>query len=222
MPFGSRDKKQSRKWGQLVQQVVGRVNDQVVEPVVEGLTRRSPGIMRELKTLARHPRSFSTWIETQSPWLSRQFLSAASNWAEPFTLGMGLSILRLQEENIEVSMHKGWRNQGDGGLVHSGALATLGEFTGRLFWEHHLDLQSSCIESRRVQVRILAKPFGAMKAVFRLPVADREVILLRLRAESSTVVDTQTRIYDVDGRLVAEVDVDWLLLRQLALGTSQS
>ena len=135
---------------------------------------------------------------------------------------MGLSVERLQEDFIEVSMPKAWRNQGEGGLVHSGALATLGEFTGRLFWEYHLDLQSSEIESRRVQVRILARPVGAMKGVFRLPVADREAILLRLRVESSTVAETQTLIYDNDGRLVAEVDVEWQMHRQLALGPART
>ncbi len=178
----------------------------------------SPAIVDELRTLVRHPRSLGSWIEAKSPWLGKRFLGAASTLAEPFTVGMGLKVETLGEDTIEVVMPGGWRNQGEGGGIHTGALSALGEFAMRIYWEHHLDLKTSGVESRRVEVRILSRPEGEMKAVFRLPVADREAILHRLRAETRASLDAQTLIYDRAGRLVAEVDVDWELTRQLALG----
>ena len=193
----------------------------VVQGGLEQAIRHSPALLEgfktELKTLSRHPRSLGFLLEGSSPWLTRRFLGAASNWSEPFTVGMGFRVEKLGEDLIEVGMPGFWRNQGDAGQVHSGALASLGEFAVRLYWEYHLDLTSAGAEASRVQVRVLARPVGEMKAVFRLPVADREAILHRLRADGRTEVETQALVYDRDGRLVAEVEVDWRLCRQMRL-----
>jgi hypothetical protein len=182
------------------------------------LERVSPRLADDLKHLAQHPRSIGHWLEGQSPWLNRRFLGAASNIAEPFLVGMGLRVDKLGEDSAEVFMPGSWRNQGEGGGLHSSALSALGEFAVRLFWEYHLDLRKSEITAWRVQVRILSRASGDAKGVFRLPVAEREAILHRLRAEGQTEIDTQTMIYDMNGRLIAEVEVDWKLVRQLALG----
>lgn len=183
------------------------------------LLSQSPELIDELKTVARHPRRLRFLLDRHVPRLSRRFLGAASNWTEPFTIGMGFRVEKLGEDAVEVRMPGGWRNQGDGGVVHSSALSALGEFAVRLYWESHLDLRHAGAQSSRVQVRVLSRPVGAMRGVFRLPVADREAILHRLRADNRADIETQTRIYDRDGRLVAEVDVDWQLSRQLALGS---
>ena len=148
-------------------------------------------------------------------------MSAASNLAEPFTLGMGFSVQRFSEEAIEVAMPGGWRNRGDGGLIHSGALTALGETTVRMYWDYHLDFRHSRIEATRVQVRIIAPPDAdsdqSFRGVFRLPESDREAILHRLRVEQSLSLETQTSIYDRNGRLIAEVEIDWRLSRRLML-----
>ena len=208
-------KLQSREFATTVEQGLRDIKS------MAGMVRENSAplgeMIDELKMMARHPRTLSSWLETKSPWLSRQVLGAASNLSEPFTLGMGLRVSRVGEEAIEVLMSGGWRNRGDGGLVHMGALATLGEFAVRLYWEHHLDLRSVTLESQRVEVRVLSRPIGEMKAVFHLPVGDREVLMHRLRADGDLVNQTETLIYDNNGRLVAEVDVEWRLSRQLAL-----
>lgn len=190
---------------------VRELSPSVIEGVVES-------VVEEVKNVARHPRSIGSWIETKSPWLNRQFLSAASNLIEPFLVGMGLKVERLGEEVVEVSMPGSWRNQGEGGVNHTGALVSLGEFAMRLYWEYHLDVRRNEMQTKRVQMRILVRPHGDMKAVFRLPVGEREEILHRMRADGFAVIETQTLIYDTKGRLVAEVEVDWELRRQLALG----
>jgi hypothetical protein len=208
----------------------------------EALERTVVEAFGELQKIIRHPRALSSWLEANpflsrrlSRLLNRRLLGAASNWLEPFTIGMGLAVERLSEEAVEVTMPSRWRNQGDGGAIHTGAFATLGEFCARLLWDCQLDLRSISVESRRVHVRILVKslshvrspsagPFvGPVKGVFRLPVADREAILHRLRNESSVDVETETHIYDSQGRLIAEVEVAWQLSRVLSLepGTSE-
>ena len=187
--------------------------------LAERVIARAPEVVEELRLIARHPRALGVWLEEHSPWLSRRLMGAASNLAEPFMVGMGLRVEKLGEDAVEIAMPGGWRNQGEGGIVHSAALSALGESTARMFWEHHLDLRNAEAESRRVQVRILVRPEGEVKGVFRLPEADREAILHRLRAEGTAAAETQTLIYDRDGRLVAEVDVEWRLRRQLTLGS---
>jgi acyl-coenzyme A thioesterase PaaI-like protein len=194
----------------------------LAQRVGQKVLEQAPAVVEELRALARNPRALGTWLEGRSPWLNRQFLGAASNLIEPFTLGMGLKVEHLSEDSIEASLPGGWKNRGEGGAVHSAALSALGEFAVRLFWEHHLDLRHSEVEVERVQVRILSRPFGDLKGVFRLPEADREAILHRLRADGEVNVETQTHIYDRDGRLIAEVDGEWRLKRQLALGAAGS
>jgi hypothetical protein len=198
------------------------MKDVAQESLFRQLERVSPRLAEDLKHLAERPRAFGHWLEGQSPWLNRRFLGAASNIAEPFLVGMGLRVEKLGEDSAEVFMPGSWRNQGEGGWLHSSALSALGEFAVRLFWEYHLDLRKSEILASRVEVRILSRPSGDAKGVFRLPVAEREAILHRLRAEGQAEIDTQTMIYDMSGRLIAEVEVDWKLVRQLALGGGHS
>lgn len=189
--------------------------------VAERVRKRAPDLAEDVRLVMRHPRVLASWIEDRSPWLSRRLMGAASNLAEPFTIGMGLKVDKLGEDFIEVVMPGNWRNQGEGGLIHTAALTALGESAARMFWEHHLDLRDAQVESKRVEVRILVRPEGEMRAVFRLQEADREAILHQLRSKELISVDTQTLIYDKNGRLIAEVDVEWQLRRQLALGPSQ-
>lgn len=188
----------------------------------ERIEAQAPELIDEVRLLTRHPRVLAGWLEERSPWLSRRLMGAASNLAEPFMIGMGLRVEKCGEDIVEVVMPGGWRNQGEGGIVHSAALSALGESAARMYWEHHLDLRSAEVESKRVQVRILVRPEGEMRGVFRLPEADREAILHQLRAKDTVGIETQTLIYDRDGRLIAEVDVEWQLRRQLMLGEPTS
>ena len=198
------------------------VNEKILgelKQLADQVRKASPGLVEEVRQLARHPRSLGQWIEAKSPWLNRRFLGVASNLIEPFLVGMGLKVDRLGEEVVEVSMPGSWRNQGEGGTNHTGALVSLGEFAVRLYWEFHLDVRRNEIQTKRVQMRVLVRPTGDMKGVFRLPVSEREAILHRLRSDGIATAETQTLVYDKAGRLVAEVEVDWELRRQLALGS---
>jgi acyl-coenzyme A thioesterase PaaI-like protein len=197
-----------------------------LRPILEEKVTSGLREFKELKEFALHPstsvRSFGLLLDERSPWLGRHFLGAASKWAEPFTVGMGFKVQKIGEDAVEVRLPGKWRNQGAGGVVHSAALAALGEFAVRLYWEHHLDVRHSGVESKRMQVRILSRPVGEMKAVFRLPVVDREAILHRLRTQQHVDTETQVHVYDSAGRLIAEVDADWFLCRRLTLSSHET
>lgn len=182
------------------------------------IRRLSPSLIGELKDIVRNPRALGAMIEERSPWLSRRFLGAASNIAEPFLAGMGLRVERLTEESIEVSMPDSWRNQGEGGLLHTGALSTLGEFASRLYWEHHLDLKRSEMNPVRVHLRVLGRPKGDVRAAYRISVGEREKILHALRASGQTGVECEVSIHDAQEKLLAQVEVEWQFARPLALG----
>jgi acyl-coenzyme A thioesterase PaaI-like protein len=182
--------------------------------------------LAEAQVYVRHPRMLSYLVRENTPiigpWLGRQILGAASILSEPFTLGMGMRLENIGEDSAEVSLPGSWRNRGDGGLIHGAALSALGEHAGRLYWEYHLDLHNSEIEAKAVQLRLVGRAEGVVRAVFHLPVADREAILHQLRADNKASVDSQILIYDQERRLVAEVEIEWLLQRRLELNASPS
>ncbi len=189
------------------------------EKRLENLLEKLPGFAEQLRSIARNPRSIGAKLESRSPWLSRQFLGAASNFVEPFLVGMGLAVESLGEEVAEVSLPGHWRNQGEGGVIHNGALSALGEFASRLYWEHHLDLRGPELYAKHVELRSLTRARGDLRGIFRWSVAGREEIQHRLRTTGEADAHVTVSVYDTSGKLVAEVDVDWQITRQLSLGT---
>ena len=188
-----------------------------IDEILEKLPGLAEKLRQELSAIAAHPRSLAARLETQSPWLSRQFLGAASNFVEPFLVAMGLSIASFDEDLVAVILPGHWRNQGEGGEIHNSALTALGEFASRLYWEHHLGLRGPELRARVVTLRLLSRATGDLRGVFRWTVAQREEIQLRLRAAGQAEASALVSIYDASERLVAEVDIEWLLSRQLAL-----
>lgn len=186
------------------------------------LLSKIPGLTEQLKTFARHPRSVGVLLESRNAWLNRKFLGAASNLVEPFMLGTGLSVVSLTEDSVEVTMPGFIRNQGEGGVIHNAALSALGEFAARIFWEHHLDLNRSELLASSVSMKLMAKATGPVRAVFRLPVSERETVLLTLRSDAFAEAESSVSIYDSMGKLVAEVDTEWKFSRRLALTAGSS
>ena len=184
------------------------------------LTARIDEVKSLANTFVRRPRALGAWIEARSPWLNRQFLGVASNLAEPFTAGMGLKVAKLGEDVAEVLLPDSWRNQGSAGGIHPAALAVLGEMAARIFWEHHLDLRAADAAVKRLQVRLLAPAKGELRGAYRISVAEREAILLKLRSDGRVEIETHTLVYDQAGRMIAEVEAELELHRQLALGSN--
>ena len=196
--------------------------DARLEGVIGDLMAKLPGLTEQLKTFARHPRSVGALIESKNSWLNRKFLGAASNLVEPFLVGMGLSIAALTEDSVEVTMPGFIRNQGEAGVLHNSALSALGEFAARIFWEHHLDLGRSELLATSVSLRLMTRASGPMRAVFRLPVSEREAVLLELRSATFAEAESLVAIYDSAGKLVAEVEIEWRFSKRLSLAAGTS
>lgn len=182
------------------------------------LVERLPELRHSLRQSLRHPRQFGTWLEEHNPWLSRQVLSAASNLADPYLVGMGLTIERLDENGVDVRMPDRWRNRGEGGAAHVGALTTLAEFASRVYWERNLNLNRHDMHVVQLTAQFLAPADGDIRAVMGFSEGEREAALFRFRAEGEVVVPAEVKIFESQGRLIADIVVEWRLTRPLALG----
>ncbi len=201
--------------------IANRLEGTVVELISE--------LRTEVSLIRKHPGAIGPWLETTpligtslKRFLTLPLLSVASKISHPFTLPLGLKIENLSEEVVEVTLPLRWNTRGGkDGAAHPGAVATLGEFCSRLFFEYQLDLKSIVLESRDVQLRFLGKPSvnsPRLLGIFRLPEADREATLLELRRTGHVEFETETQIYDAKGLRIAEVEVTWKLTQRLALG----
>jgi hypothetical protein len=190
-----------------------------IRSVIEQLRAKSPAMVEELRTVLQNPRELAVLLESRSPWLSRKLLGAASNILEPFLAGTGLAVERMDEALVEARLPGWWRNQGESGVIHTAAIAALGEFTSRIYWEHHLDLRRSEISLHRVEARVLQRALGDLTGIYRMPVQEREAILLQLRRERVARVGAEVSVYDRQGRLVSQVELDWHLERNPALAS---
>lgn len=178
------------------------------------------GVQNQLQDWINNPQKVAALIEEKSPTLSRGLLSVASNVTDPFTVGMGLQITKLEEDLVEVTLPQRWKNLADGGEFHKGALCTLAEFTSKTYWNRHLSALAAQGKVRKLEANFLQTPRGNLVAKYSLSSAEREAFLFRLRTEKEPVIDSLVKIFDSQEKLVAEVTIDWQFAAQLALGSS--
>ncbi len=176
-----------------------------------------PGLRESL----RNPRRMGSLLEEYNPWLSRRLLGVVSNLADPYIAGMGLGIERLDENGVSVKMPLRWRNRGEGGVAHVGALTTLAEFASRVYWERNLNVSRHEMRVAQLSARFLGEAEGDTRAMMNFSEAEREAALFRFRAEGEAVVPCCVQVFENAGRLVAEVTVEWCMTRPLVLGAGR-
>lgn len=179
-------------------------------------------LLPEWRTYVENPRRLGTWLEEHQPWLSRQLLSAASNLSDPYLAGMGLHVAELNETRAEVTLPFRWKNQGESGSVHVGAMTTAAEFVSRLYWERLLNLQRHQLHAVQINARFLAEANTDCKAVFTVTENEREAILFKLRSEGTATAPCPVNVFDQAGKLVAEVHVEWKFSQPKALGSGSA
>jgi acyl-coenzyme A thioesterase PaaI-like protein len=176
-------------------------------------------ILPELKSYVENPKRLGTWLEEHNPWLSRQLLGAVSNLSDPYLAGMGLTVDLLTETRAEVTLPDRWKNKAEGGVAHVGALTTAAEFASRIYWERLLNLQRNSMRVTNLSAKFFVDARSTTKAVFDIPENEREALMFKLRSEGEVKPSCAVKIYDHDGRLVAEVTVDWHFHQAKALGS---
>ena len=177
-------------------------------------------LQTQLQDIIDNPQKLGAMIEEKSPRLSRELLSVASNITDPFVIGMGLHISKLEEDLVEVTLPQRWKNLAEGGEFHTGALCTLAEFTSKVYWDRHLSAMAARRRVRRIEAQILQVARGNLIARYSLSSAEREAFLFKLRTEQEPILDALVKVYDSQEKLIAEVTIDWQFAAQLALGSS--
>ena len=148
-------------------------------------------------------------IEAKSPALSRAFFSAASSLATPFTAGMGIAIIRLDDHGCSAILPDWWRNRDDDGLIHASALHALALLTARTYWSRHVDGAAMELRLVAADMRLQAEPRGALRAEFALAESDRERALFSARSEGRAKISCSARVYLSAGALAAEIETEW-------------
>lgn len=178
-------------------------------------------MLPDLRASLKNPRRVGSLLEEYNPWLSRRLLSAASNLADPYVAGMGLTIERLDENGVSVTMPHRWRNRGEGGAVHVGALTTLAEFTSRVYWERNLNLSRHEMRVVQLAAKFLGVTEHDTRATMNFSESEREAALFRFRADGEAIVPCLVQVFESAGRLIAEVTIEWRLNRLLAIGAGR-
>jgi hypothetical protein len=183
------------------------------------LTDLGGEIWRDPKT-AKH--AIAQALESATPALSRAFMGAASSLTTPFTVGMGLSLARLDETGCTATLPDWWRNRDDSGGAHFGAVAALVEFAVRSYWWRHSDPAATEIALTRFEWRHAGAARGVLRAELAIDEAEREEALSQARRERLSEVTHRVRVFDKAGQLAALVEVGVQLRTIGLLGVGRS
>jgi acyl-coenzyme A thioesterase PaaI-like protein len=177
--------------------------------------------LTNVSRILRESRRLSPYVERLSPRLNRTFLNYVSELAVPYEIGMGLTVLELADEQIEVCLPTRWRNQAGDDTLHSAALLTLAEHTGELFWTRHLDGRFVGRQLRHLESSFLRPARGDMRARLAMKESVREALLFDLRRHKSCDATLTVHILNGLDQVVAEVHTTWLLTQRPALQARQ-
>lgn len=183
-------------------QSVEKIKDQVDVPV-------------EMAVFAKQyfssPEKLSQLLESQSPDLAKKILDIASEFKDPYQIGMGFKVLQLEDEEVTVELPHRWRNRNEAGAMHTGALVALAEYTSRLFWERHLGpSQGGRLRLTDLRLTPIKEGFSAVKARLSLPGEECEQRIFEWRSRGESQLGSLVKIYNAKNHLVADVEVEWL------------
>lgn len=162
----------------------------------------------KIKRLVENSDQLGALIEQKSPWLSRQILSLASE-ADLYQVGMGIRVIKLDDNEVEAGLPRRKRSQTRSGGVHLGALVTLAEFTSHSFWARQLGTRQANLAVKECHIRILKNVAERLSARMSVDGPSREMLLFKLRRDGTAEHDSLLRLYSQSGHLVAEVNVVW-------------
>ncbi|MGB9992267.1 PaaI family thioesterase [Massilia sp. SM-13] len=130
----------------------------------------------------------------------------------PFVRLLGIRIDSIGAGTSEVSLPDDPKLHNHLGTQHAGALFTLAETASGAamaggFADMIVDLRPVAKESR-IQYQKLAK--GATRASGRVP-GDLDALKAQLKAEGKIAFPVEVDVFDAQGTLAAQVQVDWYL-----------
>ncbi len=126
----------------------------------------------------------------------------------PYTLPMGMVVERAASGEVEMTLPDATGNQNMVGIVHAGALYTLGETVAGL--AAGLDtLDKAFPLARRAEIRYLRPARGAIRGSATVAPSDSERVLREIDSAGRSELSVVVTLADADGQAVAEMDVDY-------------
>jgi acyl-coenzyme A thioesterase PaaI-like protein len=126
----------------------------------------------------------------------------------PYTRELGLTLDRVANAEVQMTLPDSDANRNLAGTVHAGLLYTFGETVagvaaGLETLEHAFPF------ARRAEIRYRRPARGAVHGTARVEPSDIQRVLDELAREGRSELTVRARLAGDDGETVAEVDVDY-------------
>ena len=126
----------------------------------------------------------------------------------PYTRELGLTLDRVVDGEVQMTLPDGDANRNLAGTVHAGLLYTFGEtVAGVAAGLETLELAFPF--ARRAEIRYRRPARGAVHGTARVEPGDIQRVLAELAREGRSELTVRARLAGDDGEIVAEVDVDY-------------
>ncbi len=126
----------------------------------------------------------------------------------PYTSDLGMTLDRVVDGEVEMTLPDGDTNRNLAGTVHAGLLYTFGETVAGVAAGLET-LEQAFPFARRAEVRYLRPARGAVHGRARVEPGELKRVLDELARESRSELTVRARLAGDDGETVAEVDVDY-------------
>jgi len=159
----------------------------------------------EERGLRLNANDIAAFLEEVSPKASHAALSYAMDLVRPFSVGMGLRVSHLADNQIEMVIPARTRNMTEDRHLHEAALTTAAIEAAKLLWMRHAPLGNFEISVGRIEGHFFRQQNEDCRLRMELPEAVREVVLSELRHRLVSKVEAVLNIFDENEQAVAEI-----------------
>jgi acyl-coenzyme A thioesterase PaaI-like protein len=126
----------------------------------------------------------------------------------PYTNELGLTLDRVIEGEVQMTLPDGEANRNLAGTVHAGLLYTFGETLAGVAAGLET-LEQAFPFARRAEIRYRRPALGSVHGTARVEPHEIERVLAELARDGRSELTVRARLSGDDGEIVAEVDVDY-------------
>ena len=126
----------------------------------------------------------------------------------PYTDGLGLTLDRVADGEVQMTLPDGEANRNLAGTVHAGLLYTFGETLAGVAAGLET-LEKAFPFARRGEIRYRRPARGAVHGTARVTADEIRRVLDELAREGRSELTVHARLAGDDGETVAEMDVDY-------------
>jgi hypothetical protein len=147
-------------------------------------------------------------IENLSPRLSRDAIGRILNFVRPYTSGLGLRVVRLNNEEIEIAIPMIRRNLDSQKMWQGSVLMAAAHEAVRIYWARHIDFGRYAIEFVSFKTKMHSmKAHSDLRIQYGFLEEERENLLYQLRTTQTFRVDQDMLVLDMENKKVAELKI---------------